>query len=231
MKKVFIACDTSDIQKAKKIINQYRSTKKIKFGIKFGLQFFYSKNGRSFLSKIKDREIFLDLKLNDIPQTCKAALFSLKDLKNIRYITVHINSGQEVIKQVKLFSKKINKKVKILGVTVLTSFSNSALKKIGYTKNLNQVVLNQVKLAKKCNLDGIVTSGDEIIKVKKICKNMEIVVPGIRFKGGKKHDQKRVIDPIEAFSKGATSIVMGRSLTEGNLKNNFRKLRELFEKI
>ena len=78
MKKVFVACDTSNTLEVSKIINQFKSTKKIKFGIKFGLQFFYSKNGRGFLSKIKNREIFLDLKLNDIPQTCKAALFSIK---------------------------------------------------------------------------------------------------------------------------------------------------------
>ena len=73
---------------------------------------------------LKNKEIFLDLKLNDIPHTCDAAINSLKDLKNISYLTVHINGGLEMLKAIKKNSKKINKKIKILGVTVLTSFSN-----------------------------------------------------------------------------------------------------------
>ena len=118
--KVFIACDTKDLNKARKIISQTK-TSKLKIGYKFGLEFFYSKNGRKFISKLKNKEIFLDLKLNDIPNTCVSAVYSLKDLKNISYLTVHINGGYEMLKEIKKASKKINKKLKILGVTVLTS--------------------------------------------------------------------------------------------------------------
>ena len=78
-KKIFIAVDTNKVFKAKKIIRDIQSNK-IKIGYKFGLEFFYSKDGRKFLSNLKNQTIFLDLKLNDIPNTIKSALKSLKDL-------------------------------------------------------------------------------------------------------------------------------------------------------
>ena len=79
-------------------------------------------------------------------------------------------------------------------------------------------------LAKKARIDGIVCSAHEIKFVKKICKRMEIITPGIRLKGQKLNDQKRVMSPKEAFKSGATSIVMGRSLIKGNIKNNIQSL-------
>ena len=186
--------------------------------------FFLSPKGRNFISRIKNKEIFLDLKLNDIPNTCAAAVSSLRDLKNISYLTVHANGGLDMLKAVKKISKKINNKIKILGVTVLTSFSNSSIKKIGHTKSIKELVKKQAKLSKLAKLDGIVCSGYEAKFIKKICKNMEIITPGIRLPGDKKQDQKRVMTPKEAFKNGATSIVMGRSITKGNIKNNIKKL-------
>ena len=79
-KKIFIACDTNKITKARKII-KYSNTKKLKIGYKFGLEFINSKNGRSFISKIKNKIIFVDLKFNDIPNTCVSAIKAIKDLK------------------------------------------------------------------------------------------------------------------------------------------------------
>ena len=223
-KNIFVACDTTNINKVKKIIN-HTQTKKLKIGYKFGIEFFYSKNGRSFLSKInKKQKIFLDLKLNDIPDTCTAAINSLKDLRNIKYLTVHINGGEEMIKAIKKSTKKINKKIKILGVTILTSLSNKSLKKIGHTKSIKKLVIRQAKLAKLSGLDGIVCSAQEAKLVKKICKNMEIVTPGIRLLGDKPNDQKRITTPQNAFKNGATTIVIGRSITNGSIKNNLQKL-------
>ena len=103
--KIFIACDTSNPKAIRKIIS-HTKTNKLNIGYKFGLEFFYSKNGRKFISKLKNKEIFLDLKLNDIPNTCVAAINSLKDLKNISYLTVHINGGYEMLKAIKKTSKK-----------------------------------------------------------------------------------------------------------------------------
>ena len=225
-KNIFVACDTSDLKKVKKII-KYTQTKKLKIGYKFGLEFFYSKSGRLFLSKMnKKKTIFLDLKLNDIPNTCASAINSLKDLKNIKYLTVHINGGYEMLKAIKKSAKKINKKLKILGVTVLTSFSEQSLKKIGHIKSIKNLVIRQTKLAKSAGLDGIVCSAKEAKSVKKICKSMEIITPGIRLVGDNIQDQNknRVVSPKSAFKNGATAIVIGRSITQGSIKNNLQKL-------
>ena len=221
--KIFIACDASEPKKIKEII-KYTKTNKLNIGYKFGLEFFLTVRGRNFISKLKKKEIFLDLKLNDIPNTCASALLSLKDLKNISYLTVHINGGFEMLKIIKKTSKKLNTKLKILGVTVLTSFSNSSIKKIGHTKSIKNLVKEQALLAKLAGLDGIVCSGYEAKLLKNICKRMEIITPGIRFKGDSDGDQKRVMSPKDAFKNGATAIVIGRSITKGNIKNNIQKL-------
>ena len=221
--KIFIACDTTNPNVIRKIIS-HTKTDKLDIGYKLGVEFFYSKNGRKFISKLKNKEIFLDLKLNDIPNTCASAIHSLRDLKNISYLTVHTNGGYEMLKTIKKASKKINKKLKILGVTVLTSFSNSSIKKIGHTKSIKDLVKKQAVLAKSAKLDGIICSGYEAKFLKKICKKMDIITPGIRLKGDGLGDQKRVMTPKEAFKNGATAIVIGRSISRGNIKNNIQKL-------
>jgi orotidine-5'-phosphate decarboxylase len=223
MKKlIFIACDTDKISEVKNIIAQ-TSNNKFNIGYKFGLEFLYSKNGRDFISKIKRKKIFLDLKLNDIPVTCSKALMSLKDLKNVNYITLHANAGEETIKEVVKTAKKINPKLKILLVTVLTSISNSSIKKIGHTKSIKELVKKQALLAKACGCHGIVCAGTDLKSVKKIFKG-EVVTPGIRLKGDSAGDQKRVIGPKEAFKNGSTALVMGRSIIKGNIKNNISRL-------
>ena len=219
-KNIFVACDTTNLDQIRKIIKETK-TKKLKIGYKFGLEFFYSKSGRSFLSKInKNKIIFLDLKLNDIPNTCVSAIKALQDLKNINYLSVHIGGGYKMLKAI----KKSSKKTKILGVSVLTSFSNKSLKKTGHTKSIINLVIQQAKLAKLAGLDGIICSGHEAKIIKKICRKMEIVTPGIRLAGDKAQDQKRIMTAEEAFRNGATSIVIGRSITTGNIKKNIQNL-------
>ena len=125
-KKIFIACDTTNIKKVKKIIDHSKSNT-IKIGYKFGLEFMNSKNGRKFVSKLKNKIIFIDLKLNDTVNTIVSTVKALKDLK-INYLTVHISSGLTALKAV----KKISGSIKITGVTTLTSLNNHDLKLIGY---------------------------------------------------------------------------------------------------
>ena len=112
----------------------------------------------------------------------------------------------------------------MLGVTVLTSFSNSSIKEVGHTRSIKDIVKKQAALAKSAGLDGIVCSGHEAKYLKKICRKMDIITPGIRLKGDDASDQKRVISPKDAFKNGATAIVVGRSITKGNIKNNIQKL-------
>ena len=222
IKNIFVACDTSNLKHIKKIVNQTK-TNKLKITPKFGLQLFYSKNGRSFLQSFK-QDFWLDIKINDVPQTALSAVDSLKDLKRCKYITVHANGGLEMLKAVKKKAKEINKDLKVLGVTVLTSLNNKSLKEIGHTKRVEQLVLKQASLIKQSGCYGIVCSGKEATLIRKKYKGLFIVTPGIRMPGDKNHDQARVVTPYEAFKNKVSGIVMGRSLIQGNIKNNIKRL-------
>ena len=217
-KKIFIAIDTRSTLKATYIIRKSR-VKNFKIGYKFGLEFINSKKGRKFISNLKNSIIFIDLKLHDIPNTISSTLKSLKDLK-INYITVHISSGYKALKEL----KKVSGNIKIVGVTTLTSLDKKDLLEIGYGKSLKELVKIQSKLAKKAKLDAIVCSPQEVKYVKKIFRN-EIITPGIRFKS-KNDDQKRIMSPKEAYKQGSDWLVIGRELTNGDIKNNFRKLSD-----
>ena len=214
--KIFVACDSTDILRIKEIIKKTKNSK-IKVGYKFGLEFLNSKNGRKYLSKLKTEIIFADLKLHDIPNTCVSTIKAIKDL-NVNYLTIHISSGLEALKS----SKKISGKTKLIGVTILTSLDNKALKEIGFNKEVRKLVYHQAKLANKAKLDAIVCSAREVKIVKKVFKK-EIITPGIRF-SSKKNDQKRVLTPKQAYKNGSDWLVIGRPITKGNIKKNVQKL-------
>ena len=216
--KIFIAIDTKSLNKTKSIIQQ-SNIKSFKIGFKFGLQFLNSKNGRNFISKLKKKIIFVDLKLHDIPNTMSSAVLALKDLK-IDYLTVHISSGLKALKEV----KKVSGKTKIVGVTTLTSLNSKDLKTVGHKRSLKDIVILQAKLAAKAKLDAIVCSPHEVKFVRKFFKK-EIITPGIRI-SSKFNDQKRVMSPKSAFKQGSDWLVMGRDLTNGNIKSNFKKLSD-----
>ena len=215
--KIFIACDTTKIKKVRQILKNSKNTK-LQIGYKFGLEFINSKNGRKFLSKLKKKIIFLDLKLNDIPNTCVSTIKAVKDLK-ANYITIHVSSGLNALKAV----KKNAGNTKIVGVTTLTSLNDGiSLKEIGYDKKLKSLVVHQAKLASKAKLDALVCSAQEVKLVKKVFKK-EIITPGIRF-NSKLNDQKRVMTPIKAFKNGSDWLVIGRPITKGNIKKNIQNL-------
>ena len=211
--KLFIACDTTDLTKVKKIIAQSQ-TKKIKIGFKFGLEFMNSKRGRQFVSKLRNKIIFVDLKLNDTVNTMISVVKALKDLK-INYLTVHISSGLAALKAV----KKVSGPIKIVGVSTLTSLNNKDLKMIGYSKSVKNLVAHQAKLANRAALDALVCSPYEVNIVRKIFKK-EIITPGVQI-GKKNYDQKR---SMEAKKVNSDWLVIGRSVTRGNIKKNIQKL-------
>ena len=216
--KIFVACDYAKISKIKEIINKTK-TSKLEIGYKFGLEFFNSKKGRYFISKLKKKIVFADLKLHDIPNTCVSTVKVIKDLK-VNYLTIHVSAGLEALKA----SKKVSGKTKLIGVTTLTSLDNKSLKMIGYSKNVKKLVIHQAKLASKAKLDALVCSPHEVKYVKKVFKK-EIITPGIRLNSNI-FDQKRVMTPKEAFKSGSDWLVIGRPITKGNIKNNFKKLLE-----
>ncbi len=214
--KIFVACDSTNISKIKKIIKETQSSK-IKFGYKFGLEFLNSKNGRTFLSKLKNKITFADLKIHDIPNTCVSTIKAIKDLK-VNYLTIHISSGLEALKA----AKQVSGKMKLIGVSILTSLDKKELKEIGFNKTIKKLVYHQAKLANKAKLDAIVCSPQEVKIVKKVFKK-EIITPGIRF-DSKTNDQKRVLSPKQAFNMGSDWLVIGRPITKGNVKKNISSL-------
>ena len=215
-RKIFIACDTTSIKKINNILKNSKSNK-LKIGYKFGLEFLNSKNGRKFIQNLKKQITFGDFKFSDIPNTCASAIKAVSDLK-FNYITIHINAGFKALKE----AKKAAGKTKLIGVTILTSLDNNAIKEIGFNKNVKELVLHQARLANKAKLDAIVCSAQEVKIVKKVFKK-EIITPGIRLNSNK-DDQKRILTPYEAYKNGADWLVIGRDITKGNIKNNIQKL-------
>ncbi len=216
--KIFIACDSTNLFKVKKIIN-HSKTKKLKIGYKFGLEFMNSKKGRQFVSTLKNKIIFIDLKLNDTVNTMLSTVKALKDLK-INYLTVHISSGLSALKAV----KKVSGSIKIVGVTTLTSLNNKDLKLVGYNRSVKNLVVHQAKLAKKASLDALVCSPYEVSAVRKIFKK-EIITPGVQI-GKKNYDQKR---SMEAKKVKSDWMVIGRAITKGNIEKNIQNLSKEFK--
>ena len=218
--KIFIACDSTNIPRIKEIIKKSKSSK-LKIGFKFGLEFLNSKNGRKFVSQLKNQIIFGDYKFSDIPNTCASAIKAIKDLK-FNYCTMHISSGLEALKA----AKKVSGRTKLVGVTILTSLDNKALNEIGFNKDVKKLVYQQARLANKAKLDAIVCSAQEVKIVRKVFKK-EIITPGIRFNSKLKsniNDQKRVLTPKQAYKNGSDWLVIGRPITKGNVKNNIQTL-------
>ena len=218
--KIFIACDSTNIQRIKEIIKKSK-TSKLKIGYKFGLEFLNSRNGRKFVSQLKNQITFGDYKFSDIPNTCSSAIKAIKDLK-FNYCTIHISSGLEALEA----AKKASGRTKLVGVTILTSLDNKALKEIGFNRDVKKLVYHQAKLANKAKLDAIVCSAQEVKIVRKVFKK-EIITPGIRFNSKLKsniNDQKRVLTPKQAYKNGSDWLVIGRPITKGNIKNNIQTL-------
>ena len=128
---------------------------------------------------------------------------------------IHIGSGLEALKA----AKKVSGKIKLVGVTTLTSLNNKNLKEIGYNKSVKNLIIHQSKLAQKAKLDAIVCGPNEVKYVRKFFKK-EIITPGVRFDKNKQ-DQKRIMHPSKIKSDW---LVCGRIITKNNIKNNLKKL-------
>ena len=211
--KIFVACDSTDIKKIRSIINKTKNSK-IKIGYKFGLEFLNSKNGRNFISKLKNKIIFADLKLHDIPNTVNSAIKSLLPLEPFM-LNVHVTGGSEMMLSAKkAIEESINEKPLLVGVTILTSMNESSFKEQGLKLDIENQVTKLAKLALKSGLNGVVCSPHEAKKVKDICgEEFLTVVPGIRPRIADSQDQKRIMTPEEAVKNGADILIIGRPLT------------------
>lgn len=214
--KVIFALDVDSLKDVHRITKKFEN--KIKF-YKIGLQLF-TQSGKAAVEKVHQTgaRVFLDLKFHDIPNTVAKAAENATEL-GVYMFNVHAQGGLEMMRAAKEASLKKAKTLgikppKVLGVTLLTSLNQSALKnELKVNRKTDDYVVMLAKLAQKAGLDGVVASVHEAKKIRKACgKNFLIVTPGIRLEIGNVHDQKRVATPREAFDAGADYIVMGRAL-------------------
>ena len=228
MNKIILALDTKNLDEAINITNQIKS--KI-YTVKIGLELFNScgKEGIKKFNKMGITNLMLDLKLKDIPQTVYKAIKALDDIK-FGFITIHGQGGKEMISSAKKAAQEIESKPKIMMVTILTALNDEDLKMMGNNNTVNQQVEKLSKVAKEMEV-GVVCSGHEAKFVRKIIgPNLLIFTPGVRLSNEDKNDQKRICTPNEAIENGANKLIMGRSLTNGDIEENMNKVSNSIKK-
>lgn len=189
--------------------------------VKIGMELYMSL-GPEVIKVLKDFEynIFLDLKLHDIPNTVGKTCYSLAKF-GFDILNVHAAGGAEMLKAAKQglidgAKDSGNKPAKLIAVTQLTSTDQTTLNnELGISGSIEQAVVNYAKLAHECELDGVVASAKEVEIIKEACgKSFLTVTPGIRPKGSAAGDQKRVVTPEEAFAMRTDYVVIGRPITQ-----------------
>ena len=219
-KKVIVALDSKNLNETLKLV---RNLKKEVFAFKIGYQFFFN-FGLIGYKKIYSicPNIFLDLKLHDIPNTVKMGIEALSKIKPL-FTTIHISGGDSMMQSARLS----NNFTKVLGVSILTSMDNKQVKKYYNHNQVSTLVKKFTKAAKENNLDGVVCSPEEIKYIRKeVGKKFIIVTPGIRLSNKiKSDDQKRIATPKRAVDLGADYLVIGRPITDS--KNPLKVLQEI----
>ena len=222
MNRTILALDTTNLDEAIDV------TKKIKnkiFTVKLGLEFFnaHGKSGVKEFNKIGVKNLMLDLKLKDIPETVYKSIKALNDIE-FGFLTIHGQGGKKLIESAIKAASEIKSKPKIMMVTILTSLSDDDLKDMGNENTVIEQVEKLAKIAGEMKI-GVVCSGQEAKIVRKIIGNDQLIfTPGIRINKDGKNDQKRVCTPAESIKNGANKIIMGRSLMKGNIEENLDKV-------
>lgn len=220
VKKVIIALDTIDLEKINFLFNELNGIVEI---VKIGFQsFIYF--GPAIIKKANDYgfKVFLDLKLHDIPNTIEKAIESCIK-HNVHMVTLHISGGKEMIQKAVAIKNHYKSNIKLLGVTVLTSFDENTFQELNFKYPLKEMVNYFAKLGYDSELDGIICSPQEIKNLRKeVGSKMLIITPGIRITRNN-DDQKRTMTPKEAFSAGADYIVIGRPILQSENPRDFLK--------
>ena len=217
-KNIFVACDVSS---QKEILDLLSKIHEKISGIKIGLQYITQNSPENIKELGKfNKPIFYDGKFFDIKNTLVESIKSLKELK-INYATIHLLNGLDSLRAANEAAKNIN--VKLLGVSVLTSFGNEELKQLGFKNQVKEQVLRLVEIADKANLYGVICSPLEIKMIKKIAPKLKCFTPGIR-QDEIKHDQKRTMNAKQAFEEGSDCLIIGRPITKGDPKKNIQKI-------
>ena len=222
-KNIFVACDVST---QKEILDLLELIHKDISGIKIGLQYITQRSPKEIreLSKFK-KPIFYDGKFFDIKNTLVESIKSLKNL-NVNYATVHLLNGCDALKAANEVAGKIN--LKLLGVSILTSFTDEDLESLGFNDKVEVQVKRLVKIAMDANLHGVICSPLEIKMIKRIAPRLKCFTPGIRIEGAK-DDQKRTMSANEAIKEGSDCLIIGRPITKGDPKENIKNILSSIE--
>ena len=232
--KLIVALDVPNLKEAETWVDLLKSQVKI---FKVGSTLFTAV-GPSVVAMIhkKKREVFLDLKFHDIPNTVAEACRVATRL-GVFMCNLHIVGGEKVLRETifavteEASQKKLRKPL-LLGVTLLTHLDQATLSKLGWDLpgEVEEEVIHLAKIGKSEGLDGVVCSPQEIRSVREACgKEFVIVTPGIRPVGSLLHDQKRVSLPKEAVLAGADYLVMGRPILES--KDPLQMVASILEEI
>jgi len=212
-KQTIVALDFNSYEEANKLI---RYLDPEKFRLKIGKQLF-SNEGPFILDRLHNEgfEIFLDLKLHDIPNTVYKALKNIYG-HGVWMTNIHLLGGKEMIKAAQKARLESNKEAFLVGVTILTSLDEKQLKQIGFKEEVPQLVKKLANDAYKALLDGVVCSAQEAKDLKRTFgKDFILVTPGIRI-NSQKGDQSRVTSLKEAVINGSDYLVLGREISEAD---------------
>ena len=217
-KNIFVACDLSSQKEVTDLLELIHEDIS---GIKIGLQYITQRSSGEIkeLSKFK-KPIFYDGKFFDIKNTLIESVRSLEKL-DIDYATVHLLNGLDSLSAANKAAKKIG--VKLLGVSVLTSFDDQDLLDLGFKDKVKDQVKRLIKIAMNANLYGVICSPLEIKMIKEIAPNLKCFTPGIRMNEDI-NDQKRTMSANEAIKEGSDCLIIGRPITKGDPKKNIKNI-------
>jgi orotidine-5'-phosphate decarboxylase len=213
--KIFCAIDTADMERALGLVRQLSA---LPLHFKLGLEFFIAQ-GIAGVEKIREAsggkaDIFLDLKLHDIPKTVERAVRAAGAARP-QFLTIHASGGRTMMEAAIAAAQSLPQKPKILAVTVLTHLDQKDLIECGQMGPIAAQVNRLAHLAAESGADGVVCSPREITTLQQnFGKNFLLVVPGIRPEGTPPNDQKRTMTPKQALALGANYLVIGRPITE-----------------
>ena len=215
MNPVFAALDTTDLARARHLAGLVAPHVG---GLKLGLEFFLAQGLANTAEVAGSTPLFLDLKLHDIPNTVAGAVRAIAALKP-EFLTVHAAGGPAMLRaavdEAAEAAGRTGHRVKLLGVTVLTSLDDGDLDAVGQRGPAADQVRRLALLARTCGLDGVICSPYEVAGLRaELGPDFQLVVPGIRPAGAALGDQKRVMGPREAIAAGASRLVIGRPITD-----------------
>ncbi len=226
---LIVALDVPTLKEAEMIIDELGDLAR---HYKVGLQLF-TRFGPTIIEILKNRKmgVFLDLKLHDIPNTVARAVEAIIDM-DVDMFTVHALGGFEMMESAqKVIWESKSRKILILGVTLLTSLDEAFLQDfLGVNKSMESQILDLAGLVQSAGLGGVVASPKEVSLIKKQCgKDFIVVTPGIRPKGARSDDQRRIETPDKAIANGADYIVVGRAII--NAKDRKKAAESIIEDI